>query len=540
MSIRRAAFGTAAALAAAAVLLSACSSRPSDGAAPSSGEPVTGGRLTYALTTDPLSFNPSGNNAGNDSWTVTRQLFDSLLYLDPNSKQLEPWLAKSWSSNADATEFTFELRDDATFSDGSKVTADDVKATFDDLVANKAKSPGTASFFTGYASTEAVDADTAVVHFSTPNAAFPVNTAGVMLGIVSRSTTTIPYDERATGKGVVGSGPFVLQQYTKDVSTTLVRRPEYAWAPAGFATTGAAHLDAIDFTVVPESTVRSGSLASGSVDVINGVDPTAVGELEGSGEVVTRSTPGYVNGLYFNVSRPATSDLAVRRGIAHAVDATQIRDTAVTDKFTVGTSILSAATPGWADESSSFGFDAAAAGRDLDAAGWVAGPDGIRVKDGNRLSLKVIYMNTSGQTQSAVEVLQQQLRTAGVELTLSGGAAPDFLAKWQSGDFDAAWIAGGASDADILRTVYAKSGTNFYKVDDPQLDELLTRQLGTSDQAARFGLLADVQKRIAEQYYQVPVYENTGLVATTKGVHGVVFGADSRPDLLVGAWKDPA
>ncbi|MBN9792655.1 ABC transporter substrate-binding protein [Pseudonocardia sp. TMWB2A] len=539
MSIRRATLGAGAALAAIAVLLSACSTGPAASGTPPTGEPVSGGRLTYALSTDPLSFNPSGNNAGNDSWTVTRQLFDSLLYLDPNSKKLEPWLAKSWSSNADATAFTFELRDDATFSDGSKVTANDVKATFDDLVANKAKSPGTASFFSGYRTTDAVDADTVTVRFSTPNAAFPANTAGVMLGIVSQATTRIPYDERATGKGVVGSGPFVLQNYTKDVSTTLVRRPDYAWAPAGFATTGAAHLDAIDFTVVPESTVRSGSLTSGSVDVINGVDPTAVGELEGAGTVVSRSTPGYVNGLYFNVSRPATGDLAVRRGIAHAVDAGQIRDTAVTDEFAVGTSILSAATPGWSDQSSWFGFDAAAAGRDLDSAGWVAGPDGIRAKDGNRLSLKLIYMNTSGQTQSAVEVLQQQLRAAGVELVLSGGAAPDFLAAWQSGAFDAAWIAGGASDPDILRTVYSASGTNFYKVKDPTLDGLLTRQLASVDQAVRFGVLADVQKRIAEQYYQVPVYENTGIVATTRGVHGVVLGADSRPDLLVGAWKDP-
>ncbi|GAA4973608.1 ABC transporter substrate-binding protein [Pseudonocardia tropica] len=521
------------------MLLGACSGPPAGGGATSSGEPTAGGTLTYALTTDPLSFNPSGNNAGVDSWAVTRQLFDSLLFLDPDSKQLEPWLAQSWSSNADATAFTFRLREDATFSDGSTVSASDVKATFDDLVANKAKSPGTASAFTGYRTTDVVDPRTAVVRFSTPNAAFPVATASVMLGIVSRSTTIIPYDDRATGKGVIGSGPFVLQSYTKDVSTTLVRRPEYRWAPAAFDHSGAAHLSAIDFTVVPESAVRSGSLSAGSVDVISGVEPTAVGELESVGTVLTRSTPGYVNGVYFNASGPATADPAVRRGIAHAVDPTQIRDTAATDKFAVATSILSASTPGWADESSSFGFDPAAAGRDLDSAGWVAGPDGVRAKNGTRLSLKLIYMNSSAQTQSAVEVLQQQLRSVGVDLTLSGGSAPDFLAAWQSGDFDAAWIAGGASDADILRTVYGRNGTNFYKVEDPQLDDLLTRQLAAVDQGARFALLAQVQKRIADQYYQVPVYENTGIIATTTAVHGVVFGADSRLDLLVGAWKDP-
>lgn len=64
-------------------------------------------------------------------------------------------------------------------------------------------------------------------------------------------------------------------------------------------------------------------------------------------------------------------------------------------------------------------------------------------------------------------MLQQQLKAVGVEIYLLGGPVPDFLAKWQSGDFDVAWIAGGATDAHILRNVYASTGTNLYRVDDP-------------------------------------------------------------------------
>jgi len=114
-----------------------------------SGAPVDGGDLTFAIANDPISLNPSGTGSGNDTFYVTRQLVDSLIWQDPKDGSLKPWLATKWSANADATVFTFTLRDGVTFSDGSPFTATSVKDTFDDAVKAGALSQA-ASLLAGY------------------------------------------------------------------------------------------------------------------------------------------------------------------------------------------------------------------------------------------------------------------------------------------------------------------------------------------------------------------------------------------------------
>ena len=96
----------------------------------------SGGTLTLGLSTDPISIQPRGGGAGNDQLYVARQLFDSLLEQDPATGKLIPWLAESYEVSPDATTFTFHLRDDVTFSDGTPLTAQVVKDNFDDIVAS--------------------------------------------------------------------------------------------------------------------------------------------------------------------------------------------------------------------------------------------------------------------------------------------------------------------------------------------------------------------------------------------------------------------
>ncbi|MCU1446214.1 ABC transporter substrate-binding protein [Cryobacterium sp.] len=532
---RTALLGTAFAL---TVALSACAggSAGTGTTAGTDAEPAVGGDLTFALANDPISLNPSGTGSGNDTWYVTRQLVDSLLYQNPDTNELEPWLAKSWEANADATVFTFELRDDVTFSDGTPFTAADVKGTFDDIIAAGPKSQAVSSFV-GYQETTVLDDYTVQVTFSTPNSAFPNSTSSVPLGIVGAATLAVPYDDRANGADVVGTGPFVLNTYTKDVETVLDRRDGYAWSPASRDLDGEAYLDSVTFPIVPEPAVRTGSLTSGQVDVIGGVQPVDVETLTASSfPLVSRGNPGVSFGEYFNLSRPIVADIAVREAIAHATNATEIRDTALNDEFNVGTSILAATTPGYADESDYFEFDPKTSAKLLDGAGWKLGDDGIREKDGTRLSLVVNWITNFGPNQTSLELLQQQLKDVGIELTLQGGDVPSFLEKQTSGDFDISWQNLSRADGDVLRTTFSSAAANTLRIDDPTLEALLQEQLATGDPAARADVLADAQERIASQYYQIPVHELTSILATQPDVGGVTLGADSRLDQLTGAW----
>ncbi|WP_144713580.1 ABC transporter substrate-binding protein [Curtobacterium pusillum] len=521
---------------AAALVMAGCSSG-STSSSSSSSKPVDGGSLQYAIANDPISLNPSGTGAGNDTLAITRQLVDSLLWQDPSDGSLKPWLATKYSANSDATAFTFDLRSGVTFSDGSAFDATAVKDTFDDIAKAGASSTA-AAYFSGYRETKVIDDDTVEVDFTTPNAAFPNATSTVALGIVAPKTTETPFDDRADGSAVIGSGPFTLQSYTKNTSTVLTKRKDYDWGPAARGDSGAAHLSKVTFQVVPEASVRTGSLQSGQLDAISSVQPSDVDTLKSQYELVTRANPGQVFGLTFNQKRAVVSDLAVRKAIAQAVDPKTVRDTSLNDLFKVATSVLGSTTPGYTDTSSAISYDPSAAASALDDAGWKKGSDGIRAKDGEKLQLKLIWITNFGPNQTSLELVQQELKKVGVGLTLESGTVPQYLANLTSGDWDLSWDNSSRADGDVLRSKFASGGAQSIGASDSTLDALFTKELSQSDATARSATFAEIQERIASQVDFVPVHELTSIIATAKDVHGIVFGADTRLDQLTGAWKD--
>ncbi|ROQ06038.1 MULTISPECIES: ABC transporter substrate-binding protein [unclassified Curtobacterium] len=541
MTTHRTPFRLVAAIAAgtaAALVMAGCSSGGTASTSSSSSKPVDGGSLTYAIANDPITLNPAGTGAGNDTFAITRQLVDSLLWQDPSDGSLTPWLATKYSANADATAFTFDLRSGVTFSDGTAFDATAVKDTFDDIASAGASSTA-AAYFSGYEGTKVVDDDTVEVDFGAPNAAFPNATASVALGIVAPKTTETPFDDRADGKAVIGTGPFTLSSYTKNTSTILTKRKDYDWGPAARGLSGAAHLSKVTFQVVPEASVRTGSLQSGQLDAISSVQPSDVDVLKSQYELVTRANPGQVFGLTFNQKRPIVSDLAVRKAIAQAVDPKAVRDTALNDLFTVADSVLGSTTPGYADTSSgSATYDPKAAAAALDDAGWEKGSDGIRTKDGTKLQLKLVWITNFGPNQTSLELIQQELGKVGVGVTLESGTVPQYLANLTSGDWDLSWDNSSRADGDVLRSKFSSSGAQSIGASDTTLDALFTKELSQSSASDRSATFGEIQQRIASQVDFVPVHELTSIIAPATDVHGIVFGADTRLDQLTGAWKD--
>lgn len=543
MSVRRPSrrhAGFLAGLATTALLLAACSSgsdQPgADASTTATAEAVDGGDLTFAIGNDPISINPAGIGSGNDTLYVTRQLVDSLLWQDPADGSLKPWLATAWEANADSTQFTFTLRDDVTFSDGTPFDADSVKKNFDDTVAAGAKSSAAASFL-GYVGTTVVDPTHVTVAFKAPNSAFPQATTTVALGFLADSTLAIPFDDRASGTGIVGTGPFTLDHYTKDTETVLTARDDYAWGPDGRENTGKAHLNSVTFQVIPEAGVRTGALTSEQVDVIGGVQPTDIETLESSGfGVVHRANPGITFGLTFNEAGALGSDPVVREAIALTVNPTEVRDTALNDGFAVAEGPLASTTPGVADLSKDLVTDPKKAASVLEDDGWAKGSDGIYAKGGTRLAPVLVWITNFSPNQTSVELIQQELKANGIDATLWSGAVPDFQAKLKEGSFDLVWGNLSRADGDVLRTQYSTAATNFYKLADPDLEALLQKQLTISDPTERDAVLADAQERLVTQHHVIPVHELTTFLGLGTEVHAVELGADSRLDQLTQAW----
>ncbi|SDS96613.1 peptide/nickel transport system substrate-binding protein [Friedmanniella luteola] len=513
---------------AAALGLSACGGADS---AAGTGDADT---FTFALASDPGCLNPrvAGNN---DAAYPSRQLVDSLTDQDPETGEIKPWLAEKFSVNKTATQFTFTLRDGVTFSDGTPLTAETVQQNFDEIITHGAAQAQSLQFLTGYAETVVVDDRTARVEFDQPNAQFLQATASHFLGLLAPSSLAADPVTRCDGN-IVGTGPFVLDHYTKNTEVVETRRPGYAWGSSLWEHTGEAASARLVFKVIPEAGVRSGSLRSGQVDAIGGVPPQDESSLQTGGITLQiRPNPGQVFTLTPNVQRPALADVRVRQALSHAVDRSAVVAAALSPSYEAASSAVASTTPGWTDLGDELTYDPAESKRLLDAAGWTPGADGIREKGGQRLTLVTYWGTNFNPNQAALELIQQQAKQVGIEIDLNSVAIGELQAKLATGDFDLSWGNSTRPDPDILRNTYWRDGTAPYGIDDPALVKALKAQQTTTQQKARFADAATAQEVIVEKAYGVPVFELITVLGLRPGVTGVRFDSYSRLQLVAAA-----
>ncbi|MFJ5263288.1 ABC transporter substrate-binding protein [Streptomyces sp. NPDC088387] len=518
-----------AALLTGAVLLTACGSG-GDGTGAGSGPAKSGGTLTFAVGSDTGCVDPQ-QVGSNESIYSVRQIVDSLTDQDPKTGEIVPWLAKSWDIDARATTFTFHLRPGVTFSDGSELTAQVVKDNFDAVPDLGPLGSLAQGYLTGVKSTTVLDPLTVRVTFAEPNAQFLQATSTHSLGIESSASVKRTPQQKCSD-GVIGSGPFVLDDYVQNQSITLARRTGYDWGSALWSKKGEAHLDKLVFKVVPEAGVRAGSLQSGQVDAISSVGRANEAAL-GGGQValLRRANPGVVFGLGLNNSRPLLKDTKVRQAILAAVDRKQIADTVFPTGTAPATSVLARTTPDYTDLSADLAFDADKAKSLLDMAGWRAGGDGVRAKDGKRLSLTITWFPNAATNQPALELVQQQLKAVGVDVVLKQLQVSQFATTLQSGDFDVVWSNVTRSDPDILRSSFSTDLTNYYRLPASSLDSVLSGQAATTDTAKRRELVGQAQRLLVENAYNVPVVELQTQLAVSGKVHDLDFDSGSRIQL---------
>jgi peptide/nickel transport system substrate-binding protein len=514
------------------LLLTACSSGSAPAAAPTTAETATatpGGTLRFALGASPSGVDPQ-QVGSNVSIYIARQLADSLTDQDPETGEIVPWLAQSWEVSDDLTRFTFHLRDDVTFSDGTPLTSTTVKANFDALVGPLAATAALASsYLAGYQGTTVDDEHTVTVAFATPNAQFLQATSTVSLAILSDATATADPAARLQGQ-VVGSGPFELKEYTQDQGATIVRRDGYAWPSEVSENPGEAYLDEVDFTIVPESGVRSGGLASDQFDAVGDVLPQDVPQVEGSGgAVLTRTNPGVAFVLQPNVSAGPLADPEVRAAVQVAINRQELVDTVLSEAFKPATSVLASTTPGYVDLSAELAFDQDGAAEALEDAGWTLGADGIREKDGEKLSFDVVYAPLFTGSQAVLELTQQQLKAVGVDLQVRQQTPAEQQAALAAGDYDTYYYNVTRADGDILRTQFSSKFRNINKRPaDTVLDPLLDAQLAQGDPAERADDLGTAQRAILEDGYAIPLFELAQSIGVGPDVHGLAFDASSR------------
>lgn len=461
---------------------------------------------------------------------------DTLVTLDYDLKTIQPGLAESWEISEDGKTYTFNLRDDVTFCSGKPFTANDVVATI-----NRWLDPETNGVVTWRAGdvdeVVAVDDYTVEYKLNEPYAE--------LLFQMTQHFHTIINVEQAEELGedfgvsaIDGTGPFCFESWTPRDSTVLTRHEAYNWAPPQFSNT-TAQVDRLVWQVSPEESPRLAAIQTGQSDASQYLPFWAIEQLQADPNVNLTQAENYF-WTYFvgmKISRDNMTEEAVRRAINLAVDTQAIADSIFFGHAEVANSYIHPATLDFNSEMdlSQYSYDPEAAAALLDDAGWVPGDDGVREKDGQRLSL-VVYGFNSPLWRQIMEAMQGNLREVGVELDLQLTDATVAWGKLRTQEFDVFTMSYPYVSAGDALNLYFRSANmptpNRMNWDDPdETDVWLASGSASLTDEERANWYAMVQEKVHEATLWVPVVHEPLFVAAhnrlapvkAHGIYGAGF-----------------
>lgn len=528
-------------LAATTALLAGCATSPAAGDA-TSGEHATGGTLAYlepqAWTTlypPAAGFYPNG--------AIVNNITDRLLYQDPDTLELEPWIATALPEvNADATEYTFTIRDDVSYSDGTPLTAQNVVDNIElYATGDPARALTPSEAINNFDRGEVIDEHTVKFFFSAPSPGFAQAVSTINSGLVADQTLAL--DSEGFGPGsatqVVGSGPFVVTDEAIGAKTELTVREDYDWAPEGAAHDGRAYLDGVTLTVAGENSVRVGTVVAGQADIARQIPAPDEPQFAAGGlSLLAASTNGVTNSLNFRFTNPLLADVRVRQALIAGIDREAIVETLFTDSYPLATGVLAQTALGYTDTSEYYEYDPKRAAALLAEAGWEKGADGILEQGGERLSLTFNEAMPQPRSKDVITLVQEQLGELGIEVHLfSGDYAAQTAASLDADTIQVYHSMVGRADYDVLKSQFFSTNRNtLLNYDtaaetsaDAELESLLAEIASAPTAEARAAASAAAQRHLAEQAYVLPLFEEPQVYGLSGQVSGFFTESVGRP-----------
>lgn len=485
-------------------------------------------RITFGNVGEFASFNPILSTDTSSS-SVNKLVYNGLVKLN-EKLELVGDLAESWSVSSDGLVWTFQLRKGVKWHDGQPFTAADVKYTYDAI-----KDPD----YTGVRATdfkpvdkiEAPDDSTVVIDLKEPFAPLLSHlTIGIIPKHVFESTPIKSMKENAASMNPIGTGPYKFKTYVKGQYVMLNSNPDYFL--------GEPKIKETVFKIYQDTQVQLAGLEKGDIDYLATIPP----------DEVDRIKTGYVNKFDFKQypenrltyiglkqTNPVFKDVRVRQALMYGLN----RDQIVTDVLKGYGTVLNAILPPFStyyagDQLNPYKYDPEKAKQLLEEAGWKAGPDGIRVKDGKRLSFEALTSSGNKQYEAVMNIAQQQWKEIGAE------AKPEYLefsvlctqyldvAKFQS------YLLGFSLGVDPDFYLYLHSasavdangklvGFNDVEYKNPELDQLLEAGRRETDPVKRKQIYIEAQKLINDQLPWIFLYARDVVSAMNKRVQNVVW-----------------
>ncbi|MCP4436202.1 MAG: ABC transporter substrate-binding protein [Actinomycetia bacterium] len=512
-------------LAAVALLGAACGGGDSDEASTDSdgsdgaaaGTPVAGGDLVYGLEAETSGgwCLPEAQLAISGI-QVARTIYDTLTAPNEDDEYV-PFLAESVEPNEDFTQWTIKLRDGITFHDGTPLTAEVVKNNLD---AYRGQYEGRAPLlfvfvFEDIESVDVVDDLTLTVTTSVPWPALPASLYGNgRIGIVGQAQLD---DPDTCDTNLIGTGPFMLEEWVVNDRLTATKNPDY-WQTDD-AGNQLPYLDRIEYRPFVEESARLNSLESGALQAMHTNDASSIDQIRAqaeSGALGNVNTGMFEETSYvmLNASKPPFDNPTARKAVAAALDRDEMRSVLYLDVMEMASGPFAPGNLGYLEDTGYPQYDPEAAA-ELVAA--------YEQETGSPLEFTITSAN-SGTTVQIVSFIQEALDQVGVEVNVQPIEQAQLINTALGDDWQAIyWRNHPGGDPDTqYNWWYGGSPVNFGKFSDPEIDALLDQGRSESDPAVRKTIYEDLNKRFAEQVWNVWTNWSAWTIGTGDDVSGIL------------------
>jgi peptide/nickel transport system substrate-binding protein len=506
-------------LAAASLIAAACGGDGGDGGGESEGGDDT--VLVHGTTDPPVAYDPAGAY-DLPSWNVIYNVYGLLLTIPPGGNTPEPALAESCDYENPKT-YTCTLQADLKFSDGSDLTAEDVKFSFDRNI--KIADPnGASSLLANLKETEVVDDQTVTFHLKSADATWPfILTTGTSAIVPS---DVYPADDLQPDDAIVGAGPYEIAEYRPGEQTVLQANPEYFGEAPPTKTVIIQQFD--------KSSALKLSIEQGDVQIAyRSLTPTEIEDLRGAeGLQVVEGNGTEIRYLVFNLKLEPGNELAVRRAVAQTIDRQAIVDNVyngtVLPLYSMVPEGLEGHIDAFADE---YGKQP-----DVEAARKTLADAGIKTP----VQMEVWWTPSHYGDSSADEYaeIQRSLESSGLfEVTLKSTEWDQYTEAYPTDQypvFQLGWFPDFPDADNYLASFYASTSFMNIHYRRPTVDGLVSQERASTNKTKRIQAFEELQRIGARDVPTIPIWQGKQVAIVQDGVTGVEDTFD--PSFIFRYW----
>jgi peptide/nickel transport system substrate-binding protein len=472
--------------------------------------------LTYAQGSDPVGLDPALVDDG-ESAKVMCNIYEGLLKYNKNSTDVEPSLAETWNISADKTIYTFHLRKNVKFQDGTDFNAEAVKASIDrQLEPNVTADMPYASFVfgsikakTGVKEVKVIDDNTVEIDLFSPETSFLKNLAMIMAAPIVSPTALKKYGNNLN-EHPCGTGPYTFVSWTKGQSVVLKANENY-WGTK-------AKTQNVVFRFIKENSSRVIALTSGEVDIIDGIDSTDVDQMTQAGDKLYTAEGMNINYMAYNTTSSTFKSADARKAFSQAINVPEMVKSIYKNYATVATTILPTFIGGYSKSVKQTSYDPTAAKAGLAKAG-------ITTVNMITYSNPRPYNTVGGETLA--ETIQGYLKKVGVTCNIKTYDWTTYKSVAKKGDYDICfygWIGDNGDPDNFLNLLSDQDADmNVSHYNNAAYTALIQKGLATSEGADRNKIYTACEEMVASENVWLPISHATTLCGYNPKVKGFYF-----------------